>query len=86
MKLQNSLIEITQIYDFIKERPGFSNKTQAQKFQELLIELNEENHLTLKYPSFLGRFGKKTVINVRNAPDFDDKIKLISWICKQFSE
>lgn len=89
MKFQNSLLDISQVYDFIRERPLFSLKNERDKFKELLSELNEDTRASINFLSpstFMGKFGKKQVINIRNAPSFDDKSRVVEWLYKQFSE
>lgn len=88
MKIKTSLLDIIQVYNYIKERPQFSNKNESGKFMELLSELHEDHATQIKYLSpsiFLGHFGKSKTINIQNAPPFEDRLKVVEWIYKQFS-
>lgn len=48
---KNSLKDIIQIYEFIKERPNYLGKSQFEKIKELLVELNESSNVPIRVVS-----------------------------------
>ncbi len=85
---KNSLKDIIQIYEFIKERPNYLGKSQFEKIKELLVELNESSNIPIRVVSqtiFSGSFGKKNNIDIRDAPLFEKKAEFVAWMYQELS-
>lgn len=78
-----SNIIITQVYDFVKERPNTKDKDQNTIVFEYFKELHEGDTFTCKFMAphyILGKFGKIGSIDIRSCPKFSDKKNFIEWV------
>ncbi|WP_130804014.1 hypothetical protein [Acinetobacter ihumii] len=74
---------LNQIYDFIKERPNFSKKTQFEKIVDFFREIHEDSDTTFKFETphrIIGNFGLPLIVSIHDAPDYNDKSRFIDWV------
>lgn len=77
---------LNQIYDFIKERPQFSKKTQFEKIVAFFKEIHEDNDIEFKFElphRIVGNFGFPLVVSIHDAPDYNDKKSFIAWVIER---
>lgn len=86
--INNTRTTLYQIYEFIKERPNFENKSE----NDILIEFFSSIHqgaaqeFGFEFPHlFKGRFGGLSRINIVSAPKFLNKVEFIEWVGQQLN-
>ena len=73
---------LSQIYDFLIEREGFTALDLHFKVTEFFRELHvgdKTNFIVLAPNKISGNFGEVTHINLLNVPPFHEKDKFINW-------
>lgn len=79
---------LTQIYDFVNERSNFSKKSELDQILDYFVTLNKGSDSDFKFVSpykIYGDFGEHEFINIRQAPNFKDKERFLSWLNIQFN-
>lgn len=79
---------LTQIYDLVNERPYFSKKSDLEQMLDYFAALNTSGNSNFEFVApneIYGNFGEHEFINIRQAPNFKDKNKFLSWLNIQFN-
>ena len=76
---------LSQIYDFLLEREGFTALNLHFKVTEFFRELHigDKVEFVILAPNKIsGNFGEVSFINLLNVPNFHEKDKFINWAHK----
>ncbi|MCS3527088.1 hypothetical protein [Acinetobacter johnsonii] len=85
MNREFELHVISQIYDFLVEREGFTSLNLDRQIKEFFREVHlgqEEDFTILESNKISGNFGEVSYINLLNVPHFNDKDKFLKWAYK----
>ncbi len=86
--INNARTTLYQIYEFIKERPNFENKSEKDILIEFFASIHQgcDREFGFEFPhKFKGKFGELSSINIRNAPKFLNKVEFIEWVGQQMN-
>lgn len=79
---------LSQIYDFIIERDGFTKLGSHNQVLEFFKEINQgdKTDVVVVSPNTLyGKFGQVSKINLNRVPMFRDKGKFLEWAFHQLN-
>lgn len=88
MPKNNYLPALEQVYDFLKERPSFKDKSEFDKAVEYFRTLHESDPLDFRVQApntVAGKFGAKESINLGSMPEFSNKENFLNWIDTQIN-
>ncbi|WP_216938102.1 hypothetical protein [Acinetobacter sp. BY419] len=88
MPRNNYLPALEQVYEFLKERPSFKDKSEFDKAVEYFRTLHESDPLDFRVQAssaVAGKFGAKETIHLGSMPKFSDKENFINWIDTQIN-
>ncbi|MGE8538352.1 MAG: hypothetical protein ACN6NI_03625 [Acinetobacter sp.] len=83
MPRNNYLPALEQVYEFLKERPGFKQKSEFDKTVEYFSVLHEGDSQDFSIQAFhniSGQFGTKEILSISAAPKFTDKSDFLNWV------
>lgn len=88
MPRNNYLPALEQVYEFLKERPQFKDKSEFDKAVEYFRTLHEGDPQEFRVQAFhnvSGKFGDKEILSISLAPKFTDKNNFIHWVDTQIN-
>ena len=88
MPRNNDLSALEQVYDFLKERPGFKEKSEFDKIVEYFRVIHEgapQEFGVQTFHNVTGKFGNKEMLSISTAPKFTDKTSFLNWVDKQIN-
>ena len=88
MPINNYLPALEQVYEFLKERPGFIGQSKFDNTIEYFRTLHEGSPEEFRFEAphrVYGKFGSNPVINLKLVPDFNDKSNFIEWVYSQLN-
>jgi hypothetical protein len=81
----SNLIEIIQIYNFVKERPHLNKLRNSEKILELLKEFHVDGLSTFTVNnngelSCSLKRNERCTIRLSQAPEFEDRDSIVKWL------
>lgn len=83
MPRNNYLPALEQVYEFLKERPSFKEKSEFDKSVEYFRTLHEGEPQEFRVQAFhniSGKFGNKEILSITSAPKFTDRNSFLNWV------